>query len=83
VKWQTNFSSRGDGLWFRGTSGIGRALVLGLAQAGADTVASSRKRSSIDVVTGEIEKLGVKTLAQTSDVREAASLQILLDKVLE
>src|SRR6266446_2861951 len=41
-----------------GTSGIGRTLALGMAQAGADVVASSRRQSEVDATAAEIEELG-------------------------
>ena len=62
-----------------GTSGIGRALVHGLAEAGADVVASSRRREQVDATAGEVESRGRKTLRETSDVTDRASLQRLLD----
>jgi NAD(P)-dependent dehydrogenase (short-subunit alcohol dehydrogenase family) len=36
------------------TSGIGRALALGLADAGADVVATGRRAAEIDEVASEI-----------------------------
>ena len=66
-----------------GTTGIGRALALGLAQAGASVVASSRRPSEVDNVAREIEQHGSRTLRETSDVTDRASLQRLLDKTLE
>src|SRR5262249_47535068 len=65
-----------------GTSGIGRALVHGLAEAGADVVASSRRREQVDATAGEIESRGRKTLRETSDVTDRPSLQRLLDKTV-
>jgi len=65
-----------------GTSGIGRALSLGLADAGADVVASSRRQEAVDDTAAEIERRGVRTLRQCSDVAKRASLQRLLDASL-
>jgi NAD(P)-dependent dehydrogenase (short-subunit alcohol dehydrogenase family) len=62
-----------------GTSGIGRALSLGLADAGANVVASSRRREAVDETAAEIERRGVATLRQCSDVAKRDSLQELLD----
>lgn len=61
-----------------GTSGIGRALALGLAQAGADVVPSSRRQSEVDATAAEIETLGRRSLRVTSDVKTRASLEALL-----
>jgi len=66
-----------------GTTGIGRALALGLAEAGASVVASSRRASEVEKVSQEIEQRGARTLREVSDVTDRASLQRLLDKTLE
>jgi NAD(P)-dependent dehydrogenase (short-subunit alcohol dehydrogenase family) len=65
-----------------GTTGIGRALALGLAKAGADVVASARRESEVDSIAAEIEALGRKTLRQCSDVCDLPSLTALRDGVL-
>ena len=61
-----------------GTSGIGRALVRGLAEAGADVVASSRSRGPVDETAAEIEARGRRTARVTSDVTDRASLEAAL-----
>src|SRR5215470_15795965 len=61
-----------------GTSGIGRALALGLADAGADVVATGRRRELVDEVAGQIESRGRRSLRATSDVTDRASLEALL-----
>jgi NAD(P)-dependent dehydrogenase (short-subunit alcohol dehydrogenase family) len=65
-----------------GTTGIGHALALGLADAGADVIASSRRSDQVEQAAAEIEAKGRKTLRQTSNVRERATLEALRDKVL-
>lgn len=60
-----------------GSSGIGRAIALALAEAGADVVASSRRSREVARVAGEIRAKGRKTLAITSDVLERHSLEHL------
>ena len=45
-----------------GTTGIGHALSLGLADAGADVVASSRRQDQVSQVSNEIEAKGRRTL---------------------
>jgi NAD(P)-dependent dehydrogenase (short-subunit alcohol dehydrogenase family) len=65
-----------------GTSGIGRAIALGLAEAGADVVVSGRRAELIDTVAKEIEAKGRKSLRQPADVADRASLEKLRDKVV-
>jgi NAD(P)-dependent dehydrogenase (short-subunit alcohol dehydrogenase family) len=65
-----------------GTSGIGKAIALGLAEAGADVVASSRSKEAVEVVAEAIEACGRKTLRITSDVLDRRSLSDLHDAVL-
>jgi NAD(P)-dependent dehydrogenase (short-subunit alcohol dehydrogenase family) len=62
-----------------GTTGIGRALSLGLAQAGADVVASARRLEPVEQVAAEVERLGRRTVRVTSDVTDRTSLEQLLD----
>jgi NAD(P)-dependent dehydrogenase (short-subunit alcohol dehydrogenase family) len=61
-----------------GTSGIGRALTVGLAHAGADVVATARRAELVDQTAAEIEQLGRRTLRVASDVTDSASLRALL-----
>ncbi len=65
-----------------GTSGIGRTLSLGLAQAGADVVASARRQTLVDTVASEIEAVGRKSLRVPSDVGDRASLELLLKETI-
>jgi len=61
-----------------GTSGIGRAIAHGLAQAGADVVPTSRSLEHVAVAAEEIEALGHRTIRVASDVSDRDSLQRLL-----
>jgi len=61
-----------------GTTGIGRMLSLGLADAGADVIASARRQEQVDETAAEIERRGRQTLRLCSDVRNRASLEELL-----
>jgi NAD(P)-dependent dehydrogenase (short-subunit alcohol dehydrogenase family) len=65
-----------------GTSGIGRALSLGLAEAGANVIATARRQQQVDETAVEIEKIGRETLRLTSDVGDRASLEAVLDAIL-
>jgi NAD(P)-dependent dehydrogenase (short-subunit alcohol dehydrogenase family) len=65
-----------------GTSGIGKAIALGLASAGANVVASSRSKLAVDDFAAVLEAQGSKTLRIPSDVLDRGSLQHLHDSVL-
>lgn len=58
-----------------GTTGIGRVLALGLAEAGADVVATARRRHLVDEVAADIEARGRRTLRVVSDVADRTSLE--------
>jgi NAD(P)-dependent dehydrogenase (short-subunit alcohol dehydrogenase family) len=58
-----------------GTSGIGRAIAIGLACAGANVVATSRSVDAVEDVAGEIEVIACKTLCLTSDVLDRNSFE--------
>jgi NAD(P)-dependent dehydrogenase (short-subunit alcohol dehydrogenase family) len=66
-----------------GTTGIGRALSLGLAEAGADVVATARREQQVEETAAEIEALGRRTLRLASDVCDRASLEELLAGTLD
>jgi NAD(P)-dependent dehydrogenase (short-subunit alcohol dehydrogenase family) len=66
-----------------GTSGLGRAIALGLADAGADVVASSRSQAAVGAVASEILARGRRTLTLAADVTDRQSLQVLHDRTLE
>ncbi len=66
-----------------GTTGLGHAVALGLAQAGADVVPSSRRSEQVKKVAAEIESAGRRSLAVASDVQDRGSLQALHDVVLQ
>ncbi|QNI34188.1 glucose 1-dehydrogenase [Alloacidobacterium dinghuense] len=66
-----------------GTSGIGRAIALGFANAGADVIASSRRLSEVEQAASEIEGLGRRSLTLAADVLNRPSLETLHAKVME
>jgi NAD(P)-dependent dehydrogenase (short-subunit alcohol dehydrogenase family) len=66
-----------------GTSGIGRALALGLADAGAIVVVSGRRIEQINDTAAEIESRGQKTMRMVSDVRDRKSLEDLRNAVVQ
>src|SRR5256885_6348978 len=65
-----------------GTSGIGRALAHGLAEAGADVVPTSRRAEQVEAAAAEIEARGRRTRRVTSDVADKPSLQALRDQTI-
>ena len=66
-----------------GTSGIGKAMSLGLADAGADVVSTGRHQQLVDDTAAEIEARGQKTLRLAADVCDRASLEKLLAAAVE
>lgn len=64
-----------------GTSGIGHAIALALAEAGAEVVASSRRVDAVEQTARAIEQTGVRTARIASDVADRASLQQLCERV--
>lgn len=65
-----------------GTSGIGREIALGFAQAGAHTVATGRRSELVDQLTEEIKVAGVGSISVPSDVSDQTSLNKLRENVL-
>ena len=66
-----------------GTSGLGRAIALGLAEAGADVVPTGRREALAKEACAEVERMGRRTLAAPVDVLQRASIDALRDRVLE
>jgi NAD(P)-dependent dehydrogenase (short-subunit alcohol dehydrogenase family) len=58
-------------------------MALGLADSGADVVASSRRQEQVDEAAAAIEAKGRKSLRIASDVADRASLQSLHDGVIK
>jgi len=65
-----------------GTSGIGRAISIGLAAAGADVVAAARRQGEVDATADAIAAHGRKTLRLTADVTARDTLVALRDATL-
>ncbi len=65
-----------------GTSGIGSSLSLGLAEAGADVVACSRRLDAVETTATEIEQRGRRTLRIGADVTDRDSLVACREAVL-
>lgn len=67
---------------FGGTSGIGRAIAHGLAEAGADVVPTSRRTERVEAAAAEIEERGRRTLRITSDVLDRNSVQGVFEEAV-
>src|SRR5215831_8595669 len=66
-----------------GTSGIGRAIALGLAEAGAEVVPTSRRMEQVEAAATQIEERGRRTLRVTSDVSDRQSLEQVLEACIQ
>jgi NAD(P)-dependent dehydrogenase (short-subunit alcohol dehydrogenase family) len=66
-----------------GTSGIGRAIAHGFAQAGADVIPTSRRAEQVENTAREIEEFGRRSLRVTSDVADRESLEHLLSEAVQ
>ena len=66
-----------------GTSGIGRTVALGLADAGADVVVTGRRTALIEAVASDIETRGRRTLRVPADVADTKALERLRDACVE
>jgi NAD(P)-dependent dehydrogenase (short-subunit alcohol dehydrogenase family) len=66
-----------------GSSGIGKALARGLAEAGADVVPSARRIEEVQNAANQIESMGRKSLRVTCDVTDRESLERLLKAAIE
>ncbi len=66
-----------------GSSGIGKTMAVGLAQAGADVVASARRMELVKELADEIESLGRRSLRVACDVADRDSLEKLLQACVE
>ncbi|MGC1618566.1 MAG: glucose 1-dehydrogenase [Candidatus Acidiferrum sp.] len=64
-----------------GTSGIGLTMARGLAQAGANVVATGRREEQVKTAAAEVTALGRRSLAQTCDVTDNGSIERLLQAV--
>jgi NAD(P)-dependent dehydrogenase (short-subunit alcohol dehydrogenase family) len=78
------FSSKDKVALITGASrGIGQAVAIGLAQAGADVVIASRKLPDLEKVAEEIKKTGRKCLPVAAHVGKMEEISNLVKKVLE
>jgi NAD(P)-dependent dehydrogenase (short-subunit alcohol dehydrogenase family) len=62
--------------------GIGKAISLALAEAGADITLVARRPKSIEETAAEIQKLGRKALAIPTDVTQESQVKAMVEKTL-
>lgn len=66
-----------------GSRGLGRAIVLGFAAAGAHVVGASRKLDACEAVAREVESLGQQAMPVACHVGNWAGLDALVDRSYE
>ena len=64
-----------------GSRGLGRAVALALADAGADVAITSRKGDDAEPMAREIRGLGRRSLALLLEVRNAASIRVCFERL--
>lgn len=65
------------------TSGLGRAIAVGLARHGACVIPTGRRQERVEEVCDQIAAISGCTLRQAVDVRDRASVEVLRDAVLK
>ena len=65
-----------------GTTGIGLALSIGVAEAGADVVATGRSAEHVELATAQVERIGRRSARITCDVTDRTSLERLRTEVV-
>lgn len=66
-----------------GSRGIGKAIALALAEAGADVALASRKLPELEATAQEIGKMGRKAVPVQANVRHLAEIDNLVKKTME
>ena len=66
-----------------GSRGLGRAMVMGFAKAGADVVIASRKLEGCKKVAEEVEALGRRAMPVSCHVADWDQIEALVEKTYE
>lgn len=78
------FSLEGKVALVTGASrGIGRAVALGFAEAGADVAVAARTEEDLQTLAKEIDSIGRKALVVPTDVRDRDAIQSMVDRTVE
>ncbi|HET9179581.1 MAG TPA: glucose 1-dehydrogenase [Terriglobia bacterium] len=70
-------------LVFGGTSGLGKAIAMGFAEAGADVAAVGRRAQEVQRTAREIEAAGRRTFEMTGDVTDRDQIQAVIRRMLD
>jgi len=65
-----------------GGTGIGKAIALTFAEAGANVIVASRKLDNLEKVTEEVKALGKRSLAVQTDITQKADVDNLVQRVV-
>src|SRR5882762_9603273 len=65
-----------------GSKGLGRAMALGFAEAGADVVVASRKLEACETVADEVRAMGRRALAVSCHVGDWDQCGALIDTTI-
>lgn len=66
-----------------GCRGIGSAIALALAEAGAEVILVSLEQATLDAVVAEIEARGGKARAHVCDITDTQAIRALIDGLTE
>jgi NAD(P)-dependent dehydrogenase (short-subunit alcohol dehydrogenase family) len=66
-----------------GTRGIGRAISLGVADAGADVVPLSRTEADVERVVEAVRERGAESRVETLDVADRAAVEATFDRIAD
>lgn len=78
------FSLEGRVALITGASrGIGRAIALGFAEAGADVALAARSVEDLETLAKEIDAAGRRALVIPTDVRERSAIEEMITKAIE
>jgi NAD(P)-dependent dehydrogenase (short-subunit alcohol dehydrogenase family) len=66
-----------------GSKGIGRAIALSLAEAGADVAVAARGAEALEKTAGEIEHLGRRSLGVPTDMSDPEQVEALVRRTTD